>query len=207
MQLLKNKKGISLIEIMVVVGLMTVITAIAVPNYIAYQRQARTTEAQSSLSQIYMAEKSFHLQWRFYTTDLVSIGVHPDGKLLYNAGFSAKYSDAEPKSYRGPTLDLDNKDLNTICGTTFGAGEVKTCAFRPPKKGTHCASFAPPALPTTPSSTASNAGFNAMAVANLLDICNKSSSGGLDVWKIDQYKQLDRCRDGTRTSSATIDCP
>jgi type IV pilus assembly protein PilA len=37
---LKNKRGFSLVELVVIVGIIAIMTAIAVPNFIAYQRRA-----------------------------------------------------------------------------------------------------------------------------------------------------------------------
>lgn len=49
-KLLKNKKGFSLIEIMVAVGVMGIITAFAVPQYRSYQRTARYGVMRSMLA-------------------------------------------------------------------------------------------------------------------------------------------------------------
>ena len=97
-----KEKGFSMLEVLITIGLLGVLTAISVPSYNNYLRSSKTAEAKSSLSQIYMAEKTFFIQWRFYTHDLKVIGAMPEGELLYNAGFSNSGHDTEPSSYRGP---------------------------------------------------------------------------------------------------------
>lgn len=47
---LKNQKGFSLIELLVVVVIIAILAAIAVPIYMSYVRQAYSTEAQSAIA-------------------------------------------------------------------------------------------------------------------------------------------------------------
>ena len=48
----KNKKGFSLIELLVVVVIIAILAAIAVPIYMSYVQKARATEAQSAIAAI-----------------------------------------------------------------------------------------------------------------------------------------------------------
>lgn len=193
--MLKNcQKGFSLVEILVVIGLMTVISGVAIPNYLKYTRSAKTAEAQSSLGQIYMAEKSFYLQWRFYTVDLVVVGVAPDGGLLYNAGFTGSGS-TPPSTYQGPAIKSSRKTLFNICGDKFGSGAVKGCAFSVKKKNNYIA-FKPPALKGT--YNADSTQFTAGAIADLISkIPNGKNTTKRDIWTINNYKQIKRSNDGT----------
>lgn len=185
---------------------MAVLTAIAIPNYLKYTRNAKTAEAQSSLGQVYMAEKSFYLQWRFYTVDLVVAGVAPDGSLLYNAGFTGAGATV-PATYQGPSINTANNTLYKICGKTFGAGTVENCAFRV-KKGSTDEGFQPPGIATTAcdntatfchnqSFDASATAFIAGAVADIISKVPSSTATRKDIWCINQYKQIARCKDGS----------
>ena len=188
------QKGFSLVEILVAIGLISILSGIAVPNYLKYTRGAKTAEAQSSLGQIYMAEKSFYLQWRFYTVDLVVAGVAPDGALLYNAGFTGA-GISTPSTYQGPTINASRNTLFSICGSTFGHGAVKDCAFSVKKKNNYIA-FAPPSLTGTYNAVDTN--FTAGAVADLIGkIPDGTNTTKRDIWSIDNYKQIKRLEDGT----------
>ena len=193
--MLKNsQKGFSLMEILIAVGLMAIISAIAVPNYLKYTRNAKTAEAQSSLGQIYMAEKSFYLQWRFYTVDLVVAGVAPDGNLLYNAGFSGS-GGTIPTTYQGPDISDSNNTLYKICGQGFGTGTVKNCAFSVKTKDTYTG-FEPPGITDAIYDTTDTT-FTAVAVADIINKIPSSTATKKDVWSIDNYKQIIRKEDGT----------
>ena len=185
---------------------MSILTAIAIPNYLKYTRNAKTAEAQSTLGQIYMAEKSFYLQWRFYTVDLVVAGVAPDGNLLYNAGFSGS-GGTVPATYQGPPISTGNNNLFAICGQAFGSGTVENCAFSI-KKGSTYQGFTPPAVASTAcddtSSPCNSAAFDTTdttfrvgAVADIISKIPSASATKKDIWCIDQYKQIIRCKDGS----------
>lgn len=188
------QRGFSLVEILIAIGLISIIATISIPNYLKYTRGAKTAEAQSSLGQIYMAEKSFYLQWRFYTVDLVVAGVAPDGGLLYNAGFTGSGS-APPSTYQGPPINSGRKTLFNICGSAFGSGAVKGCAFRVKKQNNYIG-FTPPSL--TGSYDVSPTTFTAGAIADLISkIPDGTGTTKRDIWSINNYKQIKRLEDGT----------
>ncbi len=56
----KNKKGFSLIELLVVVVIIAILAAIAVPIYMRYVQQARATEAQSAIAAIRSTYRVHH---------------------------------------------------------------------------------------------------------------------------------------------------
>ena len=62
---LKNQKGFSLIELMVVVVIIAILAAIAVPIYMNYVRQARSTEAQSAIAAI---RQTYRVRYQTYGT-------------------------------------------------------------------------------------------------------------------------------------------
>ena len=49
---LKNQKGFTLIEVLVVVIIVAILAAIAVPRYLRYVEKSRSTEAQTAISTI-----------------------------------------------------------------------------------------------------------------------------------------------------------
>lgn len=205
---MKNKqKGFTLMEVLITIGLVAILTAIAVPSYRNYLRTANRVEAQTSLSQLYMAEKAFYLQWRFYTSDLVVAGVSPDGALIYRVGFNTQSPGTAPTAYKGPTMDTARNDFYTICGQSFGSGTIEGCAFKYKKT-----SITPPDIntvggtnPCTPA--ISNDEFTAMAIADLINKKapkNRSAIAKKDIWCINQYKEVTNPCDGTKASNT---CP
>ncbi len=64
-QLLKSKKGFSLIELLAVVIIIAVLAAIAVPIYMNYVRNARSTEAQSAIAAL---RSAYRVRYQTYGT-------------------------------------------------------------------------------------------------------------------------------------------
>ncbi len=60
---LKDQKGFSLIELLVVVVIIAILAAIAVPIYMNYVRQARSTEAQTAIAAI---RSTFRIYYQTY---------------------------------------------------------------------------------------------------------------------------------------------
>ena len=54
-----NQKGFTLIELMIVVAIIGILAAIAIPNFLRYQAQSRQAEARTNLGGIFVAETSF----------------------------------------------------------------------------------------------------------------------------------------------------
>ena len=80
---LLNQKGFSLIELMIVVAIIGILSAIAVPNFSRFQAKARQTEARGNLSGYYQASKASYAEFGFYAGNFVGIGFHPEGTLNY----------------------------------------------------------------------------------------------------------------------------
>ena len=55
---LKNKKGFTLIELMIVVAILGILAAVAIPMYINYQNKAKTSEAPINIDAIKKGELS-----------------------------------------------------------------------------------------------------------------------------------------------------
>jgi type IV pilus assembly protein PilA len=59
MRRLGSQKGFTLIELMIVVAIIGILAAIAIPNFLRYQAQSRQAEARTNLGGIFVAETSF----------------------------------------------------------------------------------------------------------------------------------------------------
>jgi type IV pilus assembly protein PilA len=55
----RDHRGFTLIELMIVVAIIGILAAIAIPNFLRYQAQSRQAEARTNLGGIFVAETSF----------------------------------------------------------------------------------------------------------------------------------------------------
>ena len=123
-----NQKGFSLVELMVVVAIIGILAAIAIPNYQKFQARSKQTEAKTQLSGIYASEITFSGEWGYGSPNLIQIGYAVDSNnMLYNCGWHANQQNAVPgtanvnqdtravTAFRGPVpVTADVPKVNTF---------------------------------------------------------------------------------------------
>jgi type IV pilus assembly protein PilA len=92
-----KQNGFTLVELMVVVAIIGLLSAVAIPNFQKYQARTKTAEAKLHLSSIYTAEQSFYATYNVYHTCLKYMGYDPSEEInsrYYTVGFAT-----------GPSMD------------------------------------------------------------------------------------------------------
>lgn len=74
----KLQKGFTLIELMIVVAIIGILAAIAIPNFIKFQARAKKSEAKTNLKAIYTAERAYHQEKERYDTRVAKVGFLPE---------------------------------------------------------------------------------------------------------------------------------
>lgn len=106
---LKNKKGFTLIELIVVLAVLAVIMAIAVPRFVGVQEQAKIDADYSTGSLIAKAAEIYAVK-----------GDLTEGEIL------AKLADDFPQGIDFQSEEIDGKDLDdVVLEITKATGEVK----------------------------------------------------------------------------------
>ena len=65
---MRKNSGFSLVELMIVVAIIGILAAIAIPNFVAMQLRAKRSELPTNLDGIRTAEKAYVNEWDAYTT-------------------------------------------------------------------------------------------------------------------------------------------
>jgi type IV pilus assembly protein PilA len=80
---LRSKKGFTLIELMIVVAIIGILAAIAIPNFLKFQAKSKQSEAKSNLGAIYTGQIAYLGETNSYG-DFVGINWSPSGNPRYH---------------------------------------------------------------------------------------------------------------------------
>lgn len=79
----KKSKGFTLIELMIVVAIIAILAAIAIPQFMKFQAKSKQSEARTILSGIYTAEETYFAEKNDYNASMDVIGFEPASALKY----------------------------------------------------------------------------------------------------------------------------
>ena len=171
LKVMRKQQGFTLIELMIVVAIIGILAAIAIPNFLRYQAQARQAEARTNLGGIFVAEVSFFGEnTRFGSFQEVGFGL---------AGTSNRYAYSGPAvggNGAGPTACTAASPTNmmSVAGDCIAAATASPGADAGPG----------PSGALALASTATGAiGFTAVAWANL------DNDPTQDRWYVNDIKQ------------------
>ncbi|MBF8259569.1 MAG: pilA, partial [Actinobacteria bacterium] len=78
-----GKKGFTLIELMIVVAIIGILAAIAIPNFLKFQAKSKQSEAKTNLKAIYVAETGYFGENNVYASFSAVNWVPVGKKLIY----------------------------------------------------------------------------------------------------------------------------
>ncbi|MBI5376391.1 MAG: prepilin-type N-terminal cleavage/methylation domain-containing protein [Candidatus Schekmanbacteria bacterium] len=80
---LREKKGFTLIELMIVVAIIGILAAIAIPNFLKFQAKAKQSEAKNNLSAIFTAQVSYFGERNAFAATFATLNWAPEGTTRY----------------------------------------------------------------------------------------------------------------------------
>lgn len=136
MQSLKRQDGFTLVELMVVVAIIGLLSAVAVPNFKKYQAKAKISEAKLQLSAAYTAEQAFFSDFNMYAGCLKYMGYDPEPEknaryyaIGFPAGIAAINADAHDSAVASGMDGTDCPEAAAATGRAWAATDDGTSYF------------------------------------------------------------------------------
>lgn len=113
-KMLKNKNGFTLIELMIVVAIIGILAAIAIPNFMNYQCKAKQSEAKNTLGALRTSQEAYFAENSEYANTTALLGFETKGTSLYTIAVSGNSTEFSA-SARTANLNgaVDNWALST----------------------------------------------------------------------------------------------
>jgi len=136
------KKGFTLVEIMIVVAIIALLVAIAIPNIAAQRRTANNTAAAGTLRSLATALETYNTASEKYPADHASLtaAVPPFiSKIVTDGSTSGGYTWAVVPLTTGYTVSGCPTAVNTgiFCWRILAGGSIERCAV----EGITCAAY------------------------------------------------------------------
>jgi type IV pilus assembly protein PilE len=105
---MNSKKGLTLIELLCVIGIVAILAGIALPIYTNYMQRARRVEAKTALEQLRAAQEMWRAEKGVYSINLVELtttygvpNISGDYAILLNSSTVTSYTgEAQPNTAR-----------------------------------------------------------------------------------------------------------
>ena len=90
-----RSRGFTLIELMIVVAIIGILAAIAIPNFIRFQARSKQGEAKSNLKALFTAERSMFQEKDRYFEQVHDMGFSPErgNRYAYSVGAALSFED------------------------------------------------------------------------------------------------------------------
>jgi prepilin-type N-terminal cleavage/methylation domain-containing protein len=70
----RDEKGFTLIELMIVIAIIGILAAIAIPQFSAYRKRAFNASAESDVRNLATAQEAYYVDFSKYTGDTTALG-------------------------------------------------------------------------------------------------------------------------------------
>ena len=120
----KFAKGFTLVELMIVVAIIGILSAVAIPNFMKFQAKSRQSEAKTNLKGFHTSMVSFFAEKNKYPDTLTKAGFKTEGNNIYS--YSLLAEDGDDVAIKSATAG----DMVTCGGgVTFEDPVPENCTF------------------------------------------------------------------------------
>jgi type IV pilus assembly protein PilA len=183
----RKNRGFTLIELMIVVAIIGILAAIAIPNFIKFQARSKQGEAKANLKAWFTTERAFLQEKDRYDPDIKIIGYAPERGNRY-AYYFATTKTCEARG----TAGIDTSQTSAFC-IEVDTGKFSGAKAQPDfKPGTlaHVGAGDDPGKPGLGTAGCPGCNIDAFAAGNV-----DNEIVGYDTWYI-----------STKDAQATADC-
>ncbi len=116
MQKRKSMRGVTLIELMIVIVVLSILVAVGYPNYQEFTARAKRNEARAALLMLATNQERFYLNNNTFTADMTQLG------------FSASPATTETGYYRVQVTAADASNFTATATYLQGGSEAGKCS-------------------------------------------------------------------------------
>lgn len=116
-----KEKGFTLIELMIVVAIIGILAAIAIPNFLRFQAKSKQGEAKTNLGAIGTTAEAFRAENDTYVTDFNGLGWAPQGSTRYSYYYGTDTIARTVTPSGGATLSMPGAVAAATTAFTTGA--------------------------------------------------------------------------------------
>jgi type IV pilus assembly protein PilA len=129
----KMAKGFTLIELMIVVAIIGILAAIAIPNFIKFQARSKQSECKTNLKGIFTAERSYYQEKDTYSSCIRKFGWGPERGNRYAYSVNQKVLASEAPcaaavELRDDAAGVQSADDGAVGVDTFKYGSTTAIA-------------------------------------------------------------------------------
>jgi type IV pilus assembly protein PilA len=141
-----RKGGVTLLELMIVVAIIGILAAIAIPNFLRFQLKAKSAEGKTNLAAIRTAEESYFAEYGLYVSadpsppslnnntktnfshavasqGFDAVGWEPEGQVYFS--YNVEISTAADQFTAAAMADIDNDTEYQVWGYAKGGEDSK----------------------------------------------------------------------------------
>jgi type IV pilus assembly protein PilA len=118
------RRGFTLVELMLVVGIIGILAAIAIPNFIRFQARSKQAEAKTNLKAIFTGQKSRYAERDRYSAETGAIAFAPErgNRYRYDLGNTTATAQAGAATDNCATMTARSAAVVVPAGVECGIG-------------------------------------------------------------------------------------